>query len=65
MTGQNKKTQSTSQRKNISSQGEAGRNVTSSEKRNTTNNIHPSSDNFNRKIPVSSSQTEVEGSIFF
>ncbi|CAB4399751.1 unnamed protein product [Rhizophagus irregularis] len=60
MTGQNKKTQSTSQRKNISSQEEAGRNVTSSEKRNTTKNIHPSSDNFNRKIPVSSSQTEVE-----
>ncbi|CAB4427862.1 unnamed protein product [Rhizophagus irregularis] len=60
MTGQNKKTQSTSQRKNISSQGEAGRNVTSSEKRNTTKNIHPSSDNFNRKIPVSSNQTEVK-----
>ncbi|RGB42214.1 hypothetical protein C1646_683826 [Rhizophagus diaphanus] len=60
MTGQNKKTQSTSQRKNISSQGEAGKNVTSSEKRNTTKNIHPSLDNFNRKISVSSSQTEIE-----
>ncbi|RGB42215.1 hypothetical protein C1646_751259 [Rhizophagus diaphanus] len=58
MTGQNKKTQSTSQRKNISSQGKAVQNITSSKNKNTNKNIRPSSNN--KKISASSSHTEVE-----
>ncbi|PKY39273.1 hypothetical protein RhiirA4_393248 [Rhizophagus irregularis] len=58
MTGQNKKTQSTSQRKNISSQEEAVQNITSSKNKNTNKNIRPNSNN--KKTSASSSQTEVE-----